>query len=249
MNDWLRAACITTIVFVAFTACGNDKSPQNAAIDDREVELTALGKANQTKTIERQQEHLMPNQSELVRPVTQPPSSFGRPPVAGSALNQHSAQFAVTTVSSLQEAASLKDDLFAPTYIPSGLSIESIKLRDGSFGSIGTIEYGDELGRWLVLDVGGRVKEGGAYVKNGSYDEVTIAGEPAAIIQGGWVRHVNESTGQLSERTWNEDLVIQVYTQRGDQLVTVQAFPGTDWTRDEIFRIIESLARVNPDEP
>ena len=178
----------------------------------------------------------MTSQSSLVQSVDQFPDSSG-----GSSPHPSNVRRAATTVQSLQEAASLKQDLFAPTYVNPRVSLEGISLRDSASGKVATISYGDATGRWLTISVGGRVKEGGAYVNTGSYDEVIIAGEPTTIITGGWVTY-----GGSTSTSWDSNVAIQAYTQRGGQLIVLDAGPGTDWERDEIIRILESLSEVSP---
>lgn len=139
-------------------------------------------------------------------------------------------------ISGLAEAARLRgDSVLIPQYVPDGFSLQQVKAtRDRQLLSL---EYRKTNGPGLlIIGIGGRVVPTGLPVKRGHSEQVEVSGASnPQFIRGMWA---SKEGGEIS---WHEDFSVRLIFYRGDELVMMLGIPGTEWSKEELVRVANSL--------
>lgn len=181
-----------------------------------------------------------------LNPVYEPPGFDGvierissRQPPTGGGPEHASGQ-------PISEAQAREKDLWIPTHLPSGFSIE------GAYVQPAPVHSGDQDSEWtsprLVFDNGDGTRlvisanptEPHTYVGEGSIKSVSIGEGTGYVIRGGWFFSVDRS-GTVTEKGWDENIALELKFVRDDRVITIRSSPAAAISEEDLIRIAESL--------
>ncbi len=133
--------------------------------------------------------------------------------------------------------------IFSPTYLPEGFTPEdSIFPSDPYFGSGYTNASGD-----LHLFIAREPFYGRPEIEQGHVEEVTVSGQIAYLLRGGWITIVRDEQADPVEY-WDSELSLTIFLNLGDGWFTITVLPyskehGLD--ERELLRVAESMRPVS----
>ena len=134
-----------------------------------------------------------------------------------------------------RQIAERVDTMYLPSYVPDGFALVGSSVKYGPV----TTRYSSEH---LELSIMQESIPGQPRVKTGHVVELTINGQPAYLVRGGWQQFVKD--GVVSPTEWDPEAVMSLMFQIDRYWFLVEVYPdpvAQGFHEEELLRVAESF--------